>query len=81
MKKLSIENVKKLSKLEMKRIMAGSDPGGGGGGGGTGGGGGGGGQNDCNGICYSPGTIGGNCAYVCTYCYAPAGTNVGRCQA
>lgn len=78
MKKLSIQNVKKLSKLEMKRIMAGSD--GGGSGGGTGGGGGGG-QNDCNGICFQPGQSGGACSYVCTYCYAPAGSGTGVCQA
>ena len=76
MKKLSIQNVKKLSKLEMKRIMAGSDPTGGGGGGN---GGGGGGQNDCNTTCLAG--YSGYCHYVCTYCYVPPGQTYGLCQA
>lgn len=74
MKKLSIQNVKKLSKLEMKSIMAGS--GGGGSGGGTGGGGG---QNDCAKGCLAGYT--GYCVYVCTFCYVAPGQTSGLCQA
>jgi hypothetical protein len=74
MKKLSIQNVKKLSKLEMKRIMAGSDPTGGGGGG-TGGGG----QNDCGHGCLKGYT--GYCVYVCSFCYVAPGQTSGFCQA
>lgn len=73
MKKLSIQNVKKLSKLEMKQITGGSGTGGGGGGGGTGGG-----PNDCNNSC---GAGIGPCSYVCTYCYMAPGQSTGRCQA
>ena len=76
MKKLSIENVKKLSKLDMKKITAGS--GGGGGGGGTGGGGGGGG-NDCGAYCLSQ--YSGYCVNTCTYCYVAPGQTSGQCQA
>ena len=76
MKKLSIQNVKKLSKVDMQRIMAGSGTGGGGGGGGTGGGGG---LNDCGHTCWIPGSSG-QCAYVCTYCYIAPGLTYGACQ-
>jgi hypothetical protein len=74
MKKLSIQDVKKLTRLEMKAITGGS---------GTGGGGGGGGgtnpPNDCNTTCLAGYT--GYCHYVCTYCYIPPGQNYGLCQA
>jgi hypothetical protein len=77
MKKLSIQNVKKMSKLEMKSITAGSDSGGGGGGGG------GGGTppppTDCFHTCWSPG-YNGQCINTCTYCWVPAGATSGVCQ-
>ena len=76
MKKLSIENVKKLSKLDMKKITAGSGNGGGGGGG-TGGGGGGGG-NSCGAWCNAYGS--GYCVVTCLYCYIPSGQQTGTCQ-
>ncbi|HEY4108055.1 hypothetical protein [Puia sp.] len=75
MKKLSIQNVKKLSKIDMRRIMAGSDSGGGGGG--TGGGGTT--PNDCGHTCWIPGHSG-QCAYVCTFCYVAPGLTYGQCQ-